>query len=307
MISAAEFAVSFTSSAAELLQTASTYLKAQPTSTNVINTICAQILSGELNSDPSNTVFATLFSNSAPVGVFMMMGRTIGVITAMPTGAPTALANALHARNQAPSTDLTGVDGNVAACKEFCKRWSELTGRPHKILLQDTVMLVDREGFDDACRNVKFNGGVDESWTDEKLVEVVAMFVVDFQTEAIPGEKASVPNKQRLLKQLSEKKVVVWFSDGDGEAERTPVAYCNWRTAFEKGGIARIGPVYTPLEHRGKGYATGVVAEGTRRALEIGGAGSVMLFVENNNGAARRVYGKLGYKEVDQDVWMRFE
>ena len=38
-------------------------------------------------------------------------------------------------------------------------------------------------------------------------------------------------------------------------------------------GVARVGPVYTPREHRGRGYASAAVAEVSRRILEAGRPG----------------------------------
>ena len=60
-------------------------------------------------------------------------------------------------------------------------------------------------------------------------------------------------------------------------------------------GTARIGPVYTPPEHRGRGYATAVVAALSRHALRAG-AERCMLFTDLANPTSNRIYARIGYR-----------
>ena len=61
-------------------------------------------------------------------------------------------------------------------------------------------------------------------------------------------------------------------------------------------GVSRIGPVYTPREHRGRGIASYVVGELTRRGL---GAGHRMcLFTDRANPTSNKIYAGLGYEPV---------
>ena len=59
-------------------------------------------------------------------------------------------------------------------------------------------------------------------------------------------------------------------------------------------GVARIGPVYTPQEHRGRGYA----ARRSRRSR--GGSSTaahrVCLFTDQANPTSNRIYEALGYR-----------
>ncbi|MFN2518913.1 MAG: GNAT family N-acetyltransferase [Jatrophihabitantaceae bacterium] len=62
-------------------------------------------------------------------------------------------------------------------------------------------------------------------------------------------------------------------------------------------GVSRIGPVYTPPELRGRGYAAAVTAAATRDAL---GAGSVpVLYTDVANPTSNRLYQRLGYYPVE--------
>ena len=69
-------------------------------------------------------------------------------------------------------------------------------------------------------------------------------------------------------------------------------------TAFNPAsfGVARVGPVYAPREHRGHGYAAAAVAAMTRRLLDDGAR--VCLFADAQNTTSTGVYVRLGYRPV---------
>jgi predicted GNAT family acetyltransferase len=63
------------------------------------------------------------------------------------------------------------------------------------------------------------------------------------------------------------------------------------------GGVVRIGPVYTPPEHRARGYASALVAAVSQAALDDG----VMicsLYTDLANPTANRIYAAVGYRPV---------
>lgn len=61
-------------------------------------------------------------------------------------------------------------------------------------------------------------------------------------------------------------------------------------------GVSRIGPVFTPREHRGRGIASYVVAELTRRGLEAGRR--MCLFTDRANPTSNGIYRAVGYRPV---------
>lgn len=62
-------------------------------------------------------------------------------------------------------------------------------------------------------------------------------------------------------------------------------------------GVTRIGPVYTPPQHRRRGYATTMVAAVSRRALAAG-ADRCMLYTDLANRTSNRIYAEIGYRRV---------
>ncbi|MCW2792394.1 MAG: GCN5-related N-acetyltransferase [Nocardioides sp.] len=61
-------------------------------------------------------------------------------------------------------------------------------------------------------------------------------------------------------------------------------------------GVARVGPVYTPRERRGRGFASAAVAEISRRLQED--ASRVCLFTNQANPTSNKMYQAIGFRPV---------
>lgn len=61
-------------------------------------------------------------------------------------------------------------------------------------------------------------------------------------------------------------------------------------------GVSRVGPVYTPGEYRGRGYAAAAVAEVTRSILAAGDL--PCLFTDQANPVSNKIYERIGYRAV---------
>lgn len=70
-------------------------------------------------------------------------------------------------------------------------------------------------------------------------------------------------------------------------------------------GMVRIGPVYTPPEFRGAGYASAVTAELSLRAREAGAA-EVLLYTDPDNPVPNSIYQRIGYRPVEDRVVLTF-
>lgn len=85
------------------------------------------------------------------------------------------------------------------------------------------------------------------------------------------------------------------------ESEGSPVSLCAFTDLFPFG--ARIGPVYTPPEHRRRGYAGALVAATTGRLLREGRA-HCFLNTDLANPTSNHVYTAIGYERVcDAEEW----
>ena len=70
-------------------------------------------------------------------------------------------------------------------------------------------------------------------------------------------------------------------------------------------GVARVGPVYTPAEHRQRGYARRLTYEVTREALAIPSVTRVMLFTDVANRTSNSIYRQIGYRPVEEHLQIR--
>jgi predicted GNAT family acetyltransferase len=70
-------------------------------------------------------------------------------------------------------------------------------------------------------------------------------------------------------------------------------------------GQARIGPVYTPPELRGRGFGGAATVAVTQAALDDGAEG-VVLFTDLANPASNTLYRRLGYRPVSDWTMLRF-
>ena len=77
------------------------------------------------------------------------------------------------------------------------------------------------------------------------------------------------------------------------EAEGRVVAMAN--IAHKTKRYGRINAVYTPVEHRNKGYATAIVAKLSRKLFEQGLI--PMLYTDDTNNISNRVYTNIGFCE----------
>jgi hypothetical protein len=98
-----------------------------------------------------------------------------------------------------------------------------------------------------------------------------------------------VPDRSELLVRLRAGRLWFWV---DEAGERVNLTGAN-PPAF---GMARIGPVYTPPDQRGRGWASNAVAEISRR-IQAEGA-RVCLFTDQANPTSNKIYAALGYRPV---------
>jgi uncharacterized protein len=59
----------------------------------------------------------------------------------------------------------------------------------------------------------------------------------------------------------------------------------------------RVGPVYTPPEARGRGYASSAVAAVSRHALATG-SHTCMLYTDVANPTSNKIYADVGYRRI---------
>lgn len=127
-------------------------------------------------------------------------------------------------------------------------------------------------------------------------------WLIAFYHEALPDDPIDVDrtaaNIDSALNDTSIRKYFVWEDQGTlvslaGYAGPTPNSL-------------RVGPVYTPPEQRGKGYASALVAQVSQHILEQG-CSFVTLFTDLSNPTSNHIYQTIGYYPVIDVNMYQFE
>jgi GNAT superfamily N-acetyltransferase len=96
---------------------------------------------------------------------------------------------------------------------------------------------------------------------------------------------------------LTAGRVWLWYDRG------RPVSLAARRAP--EAGSARVGPVYTPPQHRGHGYGSAVTAAATRDLLDLGA--TPVLFTDLANPTSNKIYQQLGYYPVEDRLHVTFK
>ncbi|WP_165825549.1 GNAT family N-acetyltransferase [Actinomycetospora cinnamomea] len=121
--------------------------------------------------------------------------------------------------------------------------------------------------------------------------ELLWSWVQEFHDEATPDDPP--PPRPALDAAVDQGRIVVAVTGGG------PVAYA--AVGPTSLATARIGPVYTRPEHRGRGHGATVTAAAARLALARG-AEEVLLFTDLANPTSNALYARLGFVGVTDVV-----
>jgi predicted GNAT family acetyltransferase len=114
--------------------------------------------------------------------------------------------------------------------------------------------------------------------------------------EGAPGrDRAEVSVDHKLS--TPESGMLLWEDDGE------TVSFAGWGGRTPNG--IRVGPVYTPPELRGRGYATAVTADLSRRLL-ASGRRFCFLYTDLANPTSNAIYERIGYRRVCESAEFRF-
>lgn len=204
-------------------------------------------------------------------------------------GALRALGEDAAALRPAPP----GVQAPDPVAAEFVAVWRELTGEHAQRVLHERIHRLD------AVRPVPRVAGrprpADEADRPLLLDWMRAFGAETFGSDNRPPGEAETAVNARLGSR--DEGFVLWEDGG-------PRCVAGYAGPTRHG--VRVGPVYTPPEHRGRGYATACVADLSRLLLERGRR-FCMLYTDLANPTANRIYQRIGYEPVCDVAEYRFD
>ena len=279
--------VSRTQTVEEFLATARAFLARREAEHNLLFGICSTLQkTPEIFENPPR--FAVVTDGGGAVRAAALQTPPWNLVLSMidDEAVTDALAAALRA------DQLPGVLGPREAAARFAERWSTMTGRGARLDVAERIFRLDRVRA--PRRPAK------GSWriVDERDRRVIADWLVAFQAEAVPNSPPFA-DPDAVAGRWIEQVVrigYVWEDEGEvvslvGAGGETP-----------KG--IRIGPVYTPPEKRGRGYASSLTAAASQDQLDRGRR-FVFLFTDLSNPTSNKIYQAIGYKPVcDVDQYL---
>jgi predicted GNAT family acetyltransferase len=206
------------------------------------------------------------------------------------------LASAVK-RSGAP---VPGLVANEPWGERFAARWQAETGMTARLVMRQGVYALT------SVRDVRSVSGAARPATsgDRGLVRA---WITAFSEEVFPDERHHGPqrDRERLERDLDrrlgdDERSGFWLWE-DGE----PVSISG-HNEVAAGVGARIGPVYTPVKFRRRGYASNLVREQSVWLLESGRP-SCFLYTDLGNPTSNRIYMDIGYELVCESAEFTFD
>ncbi len=218
---------------------------------------------------------------------FVNHGAKLLVLSAMPATAVDTLVP--HIQRHAPTIET--VEGPTEHAHRFAQCWTENTNQAYTIIM--------RQGLYELTRLIppKDDGGrlVRATAVNEDLLRD---FFKGFCIECFPNDPVKPEAiHARITRLIAEGKGYLWQSSRQALVSMAAIVR-------ETPNTSSISLVYTPPEHRGKGYAAQVVGS-VSQAQFSAGKQACNLHTDLENGTSNRVYQRLGYTMIQQSARIR--
>jgi uncharacterized protein len=194
-------------------------------------------------------------------------------------GALHAIVTALLARGPLPP----GVNAPVPTSRDFAERWCARTGQRCERAMALRIYRLDR-----VIPVAGVPGELRRATVADR--DLLIAWSIAFNAEAEPNvdaERVARWADQRLDSPTSG--LHLWWHDD------RPVAMVGYAGPTPSG--MRIGPVYTPPEHRRRGYASAATAALSQQLLDSGRS-ACFLFTDLANPTSNHIYQTIGYRPV---------
>ena len=199
------------------------------------------------------------------------------VMTDMPNSAVCRLVEYLKNNN----IELGGLRGPLKPARLFVDLWHEPETEP-----VNPVVELKLYSLDTVTHETKTAGKLTKATLEH--LDLVHAWITAFAVEvALPH---GGPSRERITNRIEQGEYFFWELDG--------VMTCILgKNARPNHGVSHIGPVYTPPEHRGHGYATDASAHLSQVILDEGASYS-SLFADIHNPRTNKIYQMIGYEEI---------
>jgi predicted GNAT family acetyltransferase len=190
--------------------------------------------------------------------------------------------------------DLPGVTGARPEAETFAALWAEQKG-----LVPRTSMVQGIYALEHVVPPPRPSGGPRAATPADRelLLRWWLAFAGEVAHEGAPGAADAERSVEHRLAS-ADAGFLLWEDGG------SPVSLAGWGGPTPNG--IRIGPVYTPPELRGRGYATAVTAALSQRLLATGRS-FCFLYTDLSNPTSNAIYERIGYVRVCESLEVAFD
>jgi len=188
-----------------------------------------------------------------------------------------------------------GVNSPAPVAGRFAEAWRSLTGDSVRLALAERVYRLS---------TLKLPSGVSGRArpASEDDVDLITDWQIAFAREAVPWEENTREATRRAVTRGLQREpgigsLILWEDTG------RPVCFAGYGNPTPNS--MRIGPVYTPPEHRRRGYASACTAAACE-AVFAQGKRFVTLFADLANPTSNHIYQEIGFEPVCDAEMFRF-
>jgi RimJ/RimL family protein N-acetyltransferase len=177
---------------------------------------------------------------------------------------------------------LRGVVGERAVCEAFLRAWATAHDDRYTLWvhMRNHCLTAVADDLPACAGSVRIAGDADADW-------VVAQQIAFVNEVRIPETPERVERAVRA--RVAQQRFRIWVHAD------AAVAYAGFSDAGDAG--ARIGPVWTLPAHRGRGYATALVAAIARELLARGKR-ELFLVTDIANPTSNAIYARIGFRPL---------
>ena len=237
---------------------------------------------------PSTTVFMTEVRQGQDIVAAAIYRDRNLIVTQGPDEVWPEVASSLKGK----AIDIPGVVGPAVQSERMAQEWAQVRRCKFRLAMDQRLYILAEviwpEGIPGKAKLV-----------EEHDVANLATYIEGFYRDAIPWE---MPSKEQILEnalgRIPAKMTYFWEVNGESKAMAA--------LSRPSGRGITINAVYTPVEHRKRGYATALVAaisqEGLNRGKEF-----CVLYTDLTNPTSNSIYQKVGYTPVCDSRNYRFD
>jgi hypothetical protein len=208
-------------------------------------------------------------------------------------GRPESVAALAELAEAVAGQDLPGVVGATPEVEAFADLRAARTGATATLSMRQGVYALEKV---ESLPPVPGEPRVATLADRDLVLRWWIAFVEEVMHEAGPGHDRAEASVDHKLSS-PEGGMLLWEDDGE------VVSFAGWGSPTPNG--MRVGPVYTPPELRGRGYATAASAELSRRLL-ASGRRFCFLYTDLANPTSNAIYERIGYRRVCESAEISF-